>query len=535
MVVGKILSFAFYAIVILAIIGALFFVLSDVFATSLNPLVQVQLNSPVSDAGVSIYALNDDGTRGELLAGPLQTDADGLALFKFTKRSSYILVEASGGVYNSSAASGSQPTRLLRADIMRAVAPADSAFVAVTPFSDMAASLALSSMKKGASQPAAVSMATSAVSRQYHVRNVSGTVPISADNEAEMAGAFHSQREYGIVLSGFMETAASLGARPADLMRALSSDWSDGVLDGMQNGQQIEIPTSSGSVNLPSTAATSGLQNGIDAFLTSPQNSANLNAFPTATSPVCSNADFYITTTTLPVWRDGTYGDYELSVGGSSQSGGIPNATWKLKEGSTLPAGFELNVDGIISGTASLQPGSAESISPPFIVVATDASNSSRVCEAELRITLSEQPPKLAPASITCTVDTACSQSIVSFASGGTPPYHFESFAPDSGDSSPDLMLWADGTIKGVPKTSGEFAMNVCVIDLIGWSDCRDIAIHVKGKTKTTTTTTTTTGGSSSLTCEPGHYATTCGGKKRCCLNGWVCCGGSCKPPSLCG
>ncbi len=528
-------TLAVYVLAILLVAGALIYVFGDMLGTPQYLYVTVFVTNPVGNATVNAYALDKDGARGELLAGPAQTDENGSAALRFGKKADYVLVTSAGGYYQDTpmpAGSKDAGTRFLvqlsDQDMISAVTAANSSDVSVTPFSDMAASLATSSMRKGAAVGRAVDMANAALSQAYGIRSVVETTPAAADDENTILLSARRQRQYGVLLDGFTQEAHERGARPVDLMRAFSKDWSDGTVDGMQDGLPVFFNASGKAARLSPTAGRDDLQGSIDRFMRSDDYPGGLPDFSISSVPVCANPDFYIATTNLPAWWNDEAGWYSMMA-----EGGMPPYMWKLKEGSALPSGFELSGDGNISGTGHLQTGSVASVSPPFVVEVTDSSSPKYVCDAELRIPISEKPPTLEPRTITCKQAEECSADLAPMVSGGVPPYHFISASPDRGDYPLGLSVGIDGKLSGKPSLSGAFAIGVCVIDLVGNGDCSDVEVLVSQKAQPVQTTKPVSGGNAG-TCMPGHYATVCGGVSRCCLNDWVCCGGTCKPKSFC-
>src|SRR3989338_9746272 len=88
-------------------------------------------------------------------------------------------------------------------------------------------------------------------------------------------------REYGLLLAGMVEEAQAMNVEPALLAAALAQDWSDGKLDGKQDGKPINLETESGGpISLSASASLAGLQTGINAFLASPVDATHISQFP---------------------------------------------------------------------------------------------------------------------------------------------------------------------------------------------------------------------------------------------------------------
>jgi hypothetical protein len=532
----------------LLILGVVSYYIIPLFTPPKHLYVGVFMEGPVTGAAVRIYALNDNGTKGELLAGPAYSDEDGEADLNLSKVPSYILIESSGGSYREVAGVGNEAenisVNLFDSDVIQAVTPSNVSALVVTPFTHMAMALAMKSMKKHVPVERAVQFANNAVGQQYSIRSIVGLLPATAYDSDAVVTYTYRERQYGLLLAGLIEEAHDMKVRPIDLTQGLARDWSDGVVDGSEDGRDINVNDVSGnSVGLSPSTGLEDLQNGITKFIGSPYQATHIDQFPIAMKEVCADPNFYISITTLPAWIDGEFASFSLTV-----SGGNSPYTWSLKSGSTLPNGFTLNSNGVLSGTGSLSPGTTGSISPPFTVRVSDSSSPQKICEMEMRINIIEKTPKLETRTVTCEVGSDCRASVVSQVTGGTPPYHYAGYSSDNGQYPLDLMLWLDGTIRGKPSTAGTYVIEACVVDLVGWEDCKDVTIIVKEKPTPTCNKTCPAGQSQKSppdcscytptpptpTCEPGHNAIYCGGRWRCCLNGWVCCGGDCKPSAFC-
>lgn len=509
----------FWICAVLLVIAVLAYVGMGFFAQNSTLLVASYLQGPVGGATISVYSLADNGSKGDLIANG-STGDDGIAEISLSNPPKRILVESRGGSYLMNA----NRVRLSNNFAMVSIANSNRSFIIVTPFSNMAASLAQNWAKKGHNAVNASMAANLLISHQYNLWSVIGLVPADATNKSDVAGSTYYQRQYSILLEGFSLLAEKMGVSPQDLAQALAKDWGDGKVDGLDDGNYIFLTTASGaSVMLSDATALKEMQDAINEFLASPDNEANLIEFDIFTNQTEPSPDFYIDESSLPAWIDGEYAEYQLTAIGGTQ----PYA-WKLKEGSALPNGFTLGDDGVLYGTGALSPGTLESISPPFTITVADSSG--KTTEMEFRINIVEKPPRLTVSDVLCYVGEKCEERMAS-AGGGALPYYFVGYSSENGDYPLDLMLWQDGTIRGTPKRSGNYAMEVCVIDSIGWESCADASIITMERPVPDDDGDDGDNGGS---CTPGHYATVCGGRERCCLNGWVCCNGQCAPPSMC-
>ncbi|QLJ52775.1 MAG: hypothetical protein Sv326_0600 [Candidatus Fermentimicrarchaeum limneticum] len=541
-----ILAYLFLLLILLLVVGLIAYFFMTLPPQPKTLFVGVYMEGPVSGAAVRVYALNNNGTKGELLAGPAYSDENGELELNLSRSSTPLLVESSGGSYYEVVGAGkggeNNSVGLLETDTLQAVAPAGTDALVITPFTSMAAALAMKSMTKGIPAEDAVQFANTVIGQQYNVWSIVGTLPATAYSHDSVSVSTYRQRTYGLLLAGLVQTAHDKKVRSIDFAQGLARDWSDGTLDGAEDGKNINLRDASGNSSALSPSAGLGdLQGGITRYMSSPYHVTYLEQFPIALKQVCADPNFYISTTTLPMWTDGEFGWFSMTA-----AGGTLPYSWEIKKGSTLPTGFILRADGNLSGTGTLSPGTVESISPPFTVRVSDSSNPQKKCEIELRINIREKPPQLETEAVVCYTDEKCEQSVVSRVTGGLPPYYYAGYYSENGEYPLGLMLWKDGVLRGTPSTAGTYALEVCVIDMIGWEDCKDVTILVEEKTEPVTCTNTCPAGQQQRpapdcscytptpSCEPGHYSVYCGGRWRCCLNGWVCCGGDCKPSAFC-
>ena len=169
-------------LVLMVVFGAYFFVFNSA-GEAREFIVISHLKSPVKGAEITVYDINANGTKGELIAGPVLSDEYGYAVMNLTKPASLrILVESKGGKYSDPLKNGfvNLPSdRVLLAEI-----PVNNTYAVVTPFTTMAARYALRLMENGVEQDLAGFSANNAVGSQYSIESIITTNPVSAyDNE----------------------------------------------------------------------------------------------------------------------------------------------------------------------------------------------------------------------------------------------------------------------------------------------------------------------------------------------------------------
>ena len=452
----------------------------------------------VSGATVKFFALNADGTKGDLL-GTTATNTDGKFTTAFMVPSSPMLAEASGGSYVNEV-SGTTDI-LYSSDTLTAVLPAGTIQAAVTPLTHMAAARARTLAASGIPLAVAVNASNIGVAQQYMLSDILGTLPASANDAAEVQASSREERNYGIVLAGLTQGAADLHVRPIDLAAALATDMGDGILDGLGEnaipvpaisaritaldgvggllaGNPIPVPTIGPVgpvITLPDTALA------INAFLASGNNLTNLAGKDISTVPVNINpagGTYFINATALPAWVEGRPGTARLTA-----SGGTPPYAWAVTPGSALPpwpmALATVANQGVLTGTAPiLAAGSTMRITPPFSVTCTDVTPGpiGPLRQAiQLTVTIIKAPPTLNAVNGTCIAGTPNTDILVATAAGGVPPYYFKSPSFMYGAPPLGMGVWTvsdtiynSGHLKGTCPRPGVYRFPVVVVDSIG-------------------------------------------------------------------
>ncbi len=428
---------------------------------------------PVSGASVNVYELNANGGRGDFIAGPLTSDASGNVTFNLLANfPGQLFIESKGGFYKSEATG--QQVDMRGADVLTAVLSTGTKTAAVTPFTHMAAALAQSEIQAGVAPDKAVISANEAIAKQYGLKSILSVVPVDATN-SNVAQATSDEKQYGLLLGGFAQLAKNLGVRSIDLANALAKDWSDGKLDGKENGNPITI--TSGPVL--GNAGINGLSDATKQFAGSGKNYTSLRESSISLNPVLEKIGLHIITASLPSWVSGKQGSFTVIAKGGS----LP-LSWSVKSGS-LPEGFTLSRDGIISGTYTLSRGVTKKIFPQFTLEVKDQQGQTQT--VELAITVVPQAPTIITYNLpTLTVGQSYDE-VIAKASGGMPPYNRFLTSNGALPAGMQIEVTKDGSgarLTGSPKAKGNFSFQVCVIDAASTEKCGDVAFAVKEKEK---------------------------------------------------
>ncbi len=462
----KISNIIGFVLFFLVIIGVIFYFVSILNSNSSSSLTIAVFKGPVSGATVNIYTLNDSGEKGDLIKGPLTSDASGNVTAdlpaNLPKR---LIIESSGGSYKSE--STGQTVQLKNSDTLTAVLPASTKTAAITPFTHMAVSLAKSLIQGGASPDEAVISANETIAKQYGVRSVLDTLPVDASNENASQGNSEA-KQYGLLLAGFAQLAKNLGVRSADLANAFAKDWSDGKADGTEDGQPITI-SNGGALG---SASSKGLADAEKQFAESNKNYAGINEGGTSlNNPVATPVGLRIVGASLPAWVSGKHGSYALEAKGGS----LP-LVWSVVSG-VLPDGFSLSKDGILSGVYTLPSGVTKKIFPQLTLEVKDQNGKTQ--SITLSITVAPETPKITTYNPpTLTVGQSYDE-VIAQATGGLLPYTFQREA-SSGPMPMGMQITTNGHLTGSPKAKGNFSFRVCVVDGADTEKCGSISLTVE-------------------------------------------------------
>jgi hypothetical protein len=437
------------------------------------------LKGMVGGATIKVFALAASGARGAQLGTATTTGAGTFEANLTPRPTAPFLAEASAGAYVDEA-TGATVT-LSATDVMTAVVPAGTTWISITPLTHLAAGRALALAAAGTPLPTAVAASNAQVAQGFGVSDIVAIHAVAATDATALATASLDQRVLALVVAGLAQEAAALGVRAIDLVAALAVDQADGLLDGLDGSTPIGVPLiAGGTVALPATAATTSLQAAIDAFAASASNETNLTTavvspIATTVGPVGAGA-FYATSTSLPAWKSGQTGSFQLTA-----TGGTAPYTCTLTSGS-LPGWLSLSTNCTLSGTAPvLAAGTTRTVSAPFTVTVSDSAASAVSQAVTLSVTVVQAAPTLTLVSPMPqgTVGVPYQQSPVVSVSGGSPPYHYGTGSFANGAPPPGLVVDLSGRVSGTPAAAGSYGFAVCAVDLVGSMTCSATSVAI--------------------------------------------------------
>ena len=178
---------------------------TETYVIRLPPSISgTAMKGVVKDATVSIYDLNSDGTKGDLLQ-TTTTDSNGeysLSSIIESSNNCYI-VEITDGVYTDEIIG--RDIAMGSFDVLRVVEcgiSGESNVLAVTPLTSIAASRATTLAAAGGTLTTAIATSNLGVAQQYCIDSILTTIPVDPTSTAATQLATRSQRNYGVVLAG---------------------------------------------------------------------------------------------------------------------------------------------------------------------------------------------------------------------------------------------------------------------------------------------------------------------------------------------
>lgn len=207
------------------------------------------IKGPVTSATITVYTMNADGSQGTLVAGPVQSDSAGNWTANLSGGGSGpFLVVATGGSYVDEATGVT-----LNAPTMRSILPnATLGSIPVTPLTDALVHRVQQEALNGVTTLDDVIDQVALGFQTAFGFDPLAVVPTPPMNPA--SGASIAELQYAALLGAISHMlnnnpalTALNGQSMSDLLAALALDLADLLLDGMHNGQQLQV----GGINLP--------------------------------------------------------------------------------------------------------------------------------------------------------------------------------------------------------------------------------------------------------------------------------------------
>ncbi|MFP4364904.1 MAG: hypothetical protein ACLFR1_13660 [Spirochaetia bacterium] len=228
---------------------------------------------PVNGATVEIYALSEDGTRGELLA-TVTAGTEGDFAADIGDYAGALAVVVTGGSYVDEA-SGETVTLGDSDELETLLASTEEpGSVAVTALTTIAAAQASANAADGLDT--VIANANSDVADTFGLSEVDISSVIPSDMSEDATADSSSQQQYGAVQAGLTQVAEDNSLAPADvldLVDAMAQDFEDGSFDGTDAaGNALDT-----ALSITPEQAMNGLNTAIENFMNSSENKSGVN------------------------------------------------------------------------------------------------------------------------------------------------------------------------------------------------------------------------------------------------------------------
>lgn len=245
---------------------------------SFNTISGSAIKGPVSNATVECFAINADGTAGNML-GTGHTDGQGNFSIQVNDYSGPVLCRMSGGNYMDEATGGTMPMH--QNDTMTCVIPSMTAGstlsgIQITPLTSMAQNMA--EHMTGGMTAMNITNANNAVGNYYMVNDILHTHPMDPLTQGSGTGADQNMKNYGMSIATMSQYAKDIGMQfSSGMVTAMMNDASDGYMNGMMGNSGIPMGGGmmGGSMMSPN-AGTSGMADAMTNFIQSPMNKSGV-------------------------------------------------------------------------------------------------------------------------------------------------------------------------------------------------------------------------------------------------------------------
>ncbi|NIO20503.1 MAG: hypothetical protein GTN53_29510, partial [Candidatus Aminicenantes bacterium] len=188
---------------------------------------------PIFGANIDIFALNSDGSTGDLLA-TATTDSEARYEANLGGYSGPVLIILNDGQYQDEATGQIiQNTTTLHAALQNA---SGKVSVMVTPLTELAYRNA------GILTPANINSSNISISMLFGI-DILSIEPVDPSDSTEAASASQAQKDYSLILAAISELSHSTGMSISEILVDMEADIVDGILDSMAS----ELITSLGN------------------------------------------------------------------------------------------------------------------------------------------------------------------------------------------------------------------------------------------------------------------------------------------------
>lgn len=277
---GKILGAIISAMVLLSSCGGGGGGTSPTTPTSTEAVTGTVTKGPLAGATVTAFNISQSGGQGSQI-GTTNTDGQGNFTMQVGNHSGPTMIQVMGGTFIDEG-TGQQMT-MGSTDMMTAAIPNISvgstvSGIQITPVTSMAQDMA-QNMAGGMTQ-ANIAQANAAMGQYFAVNDILMVHPMDPSVVGSGASASQDQRNYGMTIAAMSQYAHDIGMPDsAGMVTAMMADASDGIMNGMIGGTQINMGGMGGMMGgsmMQPNAGTSGTANAMISFIQSPNNKSGL-------------------------------------------------------------------------------------------------------------------------------------------------------------------------------------------------------------------------------------------------------------------
>lgn len=231
---------------------------------------------PINMADCRAYPVNSDGSRGSVEIGSATTNAKGEYSIVVGANSGAAVIVCKGGSYRDEA-SGADVSLSSTDEIVAMVSDiSQQSFASVNALSTLAYASAADKASKGIALSTAISDAKTDIAVQFKLPAGFDIVGVKPANYSEALpfGLSLAEKQLGLAMATFSQVAKDKGLTPQqlmDLVRNMSEDYKDGVIDGKAGTVAISVPagfpatyTSSAMITDFATAGTNFLNSSLN-------------------------------------------------------------------------------------------------------------------------------------------------------------------------------------------------------------------------------------------------------------------------------